>query len=114
MNLETTIMQRIRLRLSGIPGLSIFRNNVGKIEGRDGRWHVFGLCPGSSDLIGWKRIKITREMVGSTVAVFVAVEIKSPGGHRRPEQENFIRAVRVSGGIAGFAESEIEAVRLIP
>ncbi len=112
-NLETSILQRVRLILGGIPGLKIFRNNVGKLEDRFGRWVIFGLCPGSSDLIGWRSIIVTPEMVGKPVAVFVAIEIKVPGGRRAPDQKAFIAAVQQAGGIAGFADSDWAAVEVI-
>lgn len=112
-NLETSIMQRIRLVLGGFNGLRIFRNNVGAIEDRFGRWVVFGLCPGSSDLIGWRSIEVTPEMVGRSIALFVAIEVKVPGGKRSQEQKDFVKAIRSAGGIAGFADCPEQAVDLI-
>ncbi len=37
----------------------IFRNNTGAVTTADGRFITFGLCKGSSDLIGWTEIEIT-------------------------------------------------------
>jgi len=62
----------------------------------------YGLCKGSSDLIGMRRED----------GRFVAIEVKRPGGNRRPEQHNFIELVRSFGGLAGFAEN-IEQARSI-
>ncbi len=112
-NLETSILQRIRLILGGIHGLKLFRNNVGKLADQFGRWVIFGLCPGSSDLIGWRSIIVTPEMVGKPVAVFVAIEVKAQRGRRSQEQKDFIAAVRAAGGIGGFAESPEQAVEVI-
>ena len=91
----------------------LFRNNVGKVKGIDGRFHTFGLCKGSSDLIGFHKMTITPEMVGRTVAIFTAVECKSPTGKPTLEQQNFIAFIRSQGGIAGIARSETDALTLI-
>lgn len=69
----------------------------------------FGLAPGSSDLIGWRSVEITEEMIGQRLAVFLALEIKSKSGRLRPEQSNFIAVVERAGGIAGVARSIAEA-----
>lgn len=62
-----------------------------------------GFPKGSSDLIGWTSIQITPNMVGRTVAVFTAVEAKTPNVRVTKEQNNFINAVNTSGGIATVA-----------
>jgi hypothetical protein len=60
----------------------------------------FGLHPGSSDLIGWKSVTITPDMVGKKVAVFLSPEIKSERGRLRDEQKNWIEQVSAAGGIS--------------
>ncbi len=72
-----------------------------------------GLCQGSSDLIGWTTREVTPDMVGKTVAIFTAVEIKTESGKASAEQLNFIGQVRKCGGIAGIARSPYEAQNLI-
>jgi len=52
----------------------------------------------ASDLIGLKAVKITPEMVGSTVAVFIAVEVKLPSGRVQQNQINFLEMVNKLGG----------------
>jgi len=79
----------------------LFRNNVGVLRDSRGNYVSYGLCSGSSDLIGWKPKVILPEMVGKTVAVFTAIEVKSPHGILSKEQEAFLNAVREAGGI-GF------------
>ncbi len=71
-----------------------------------------GLTKGSSDVIGWKPIEITPDMVGSKVAVFVAVEVKGKTGRATPEQKNFLKTVHEAGGIAGVArdEGDVESI----
>lgn len=113
---ETSIVKLIQLCLSGI-GVRLFRNNVGMLEDKFGNKVRYGLAPGSSDLIGWKPMLITPEMVGRKVAVFVAVEVKKPGARTQKDrlelQTNFIRTVKEAGGIAFFASSVEEAELLI-
>ncbi len=82
----------------------IFRNNTGSVVTQDGRFITFGLCVGSSDLIGWTEIEITPEMVGQKLAVFTAVEVKKKGKKPSKEQLNFIRIVSEAGGIAKVEE----------
>lgn len=111
---ETDILQSIRLALGKDPSIRLSRNNTGKLQDKTGRWVQFGIfSPGGADLIGWKSVCVTQSMVGKTIAVFLAVEVKAPGGRRSPEQENFIRIVTSQGGLAGFAESVSDAERIV-
>ena len=72
----------------------------------------FGLCVGSGDLIGWKSITITPEMVGRRVAVFLSVETKAKRGVKSEAQENWCSQVKINGGLAGFAKSIDEAIKI--
>ena len=72
-----------------------------------------GLHQGSSDLIGWSVRLVTPDMVGSKVALFTAIEVKTDGGRISAEQLTFIQNVRDAGGIAGIARSPQEAENLI-
>lgn len=65
--------------------------------------------PGGSDLIGYRRVRVTPEMVGQEIAQFAAVEVKTPRGRVRPEQQQFIDHVLSAGGVAGIARSVDEA-----
>ena len=105
---EQVIQQEIRLAISS-PTTRMFRNNVGSLKDENGRRVSFGLCAGSSDLIGWLTREITPEMVGKKVAVFTAIEIKTAKGRVSKLQQNFINAVRNFGGIAGVARSVDDA-----
>ena len=92
----------------------LFRNNVGAlVDKRSGHFVKFGLAKGSSDLIGWTRVKITQGMVGSTVAVFTAIEIKTKTGKPTEKQQHFIGRVKAAGGYAGVARSVKDAVGII-
>lgn len=104
---ETPLMRHIMYALSQ-SGATVFRNNVGVARYPDGSRVRYGLCPGSSDIIGWTPVTITPDMVGRTVAVFTAVEVKTNRGRVTVKQDNFISRVREAGGIARIVRSENE------
>jgi hypothetical protein len=105
-NAETTLQQQIRLALGTHPEARIFRNQVGSLpDPRSGRLVTFGLAKGSADLIGWRTITVTPEMVGRRLAVFTSIEVKTPTGRLRPEQQAWLGVVRSAGGVAGVARS---------
>ncbi len=63
--------------------------------------------PGIPDLIGWA---IRRDWTpNTTVPLFI--EVKRPGGVRRPAQERWIAEAKADGCIAFFAESWEDVVR---
>jgi hypothetical protein len=132
MSTEQNIQQQIRLALSKT-GSRMFRNNTAMawtgsrvIRGRygsmvlpegsvlllDARPLHAGLCVGSSDLIGWTPVTVTPDMVGQRLAVFTAIEVKTPKGKTSPEQTNFIDRVKIDGGIAGVARSANDATQI--
>lgn len=94
-------------------GARLFRNNVGSLQDATGRFVQYGLCVGSSDLIGWTEVEITAEMVGRKVAVFTAIEVKGAKGRTSQEQQNFISAVRTAGGLAGVARSREDFQKIV-
>lgn len=108
---EQTIQQQIRLACSK-GNTRLFRNNTGTLVDRNGRPVQFGLCKGSADLIGWRTVTITPEMVGQQVAVFTSIEVKSATGRLRPDQQQWLDAVQKAGGIAGVARSVADCDRL--
>ena len=105
---EASTQQEIRLKLSRGP-VRLFRNNTGTLLDRNGRPVQFGLCRGSSDLIGLRSVTVTPEMVGQRLAVFSAIEVKAPRGRLTAEQEAFLAMVLEMGGLAGVARSVEEA-----
>ena len=108
---EQRIQQEIRLAISH-GDTKVFRNNTGTLRDANGRPVQFGLCKGSADLIGWRTVTVTPEMVGTQVAVFLSIEVKTPTGRLRPEQQQWLDAVQAAGGIAGVARSVEDAQRL--
>jgi hypothetical protein len=111
---ETHLQQEIRLALGTRPDLRLYRNNCGSLpDPRTGRLVTFGLARGSADLIGWRTVTITPEMVGQQVAVFTSIEVKTPTGRLAPLQANWLDAVQNAGGIAGVARSVEDAVKIV-
>jgi hypothetical protein len=109
---EAQILNEIRLAVA--PHCTISRNNCGGLKDTTGRFVKFGLFnPGGADLIGWKTITITPEMVGQKIAQFVGLEVKSATGRIRPEQENFLRVLKASGGLCGVVRSPAEALGIV-
>jgi hypothetical protein len=109
---EQELQQRIRLELGRGP-VRLWRNNVGALRDERGRLVTYGLCKGSSDLIGLRQVVIGPEHLGQTLAVFTAIEVKAPGGRLREEQQLFLALVERLGGYGGVAMSVAEAGRVL-
>ena len=107
---ETQLMRQIMLAVSKLIGVRIFRNNTGFDSTNKLR---YGLIQGSSDLIGWKSITVTPDMVGQKVAVFVALEVKTTKGRATEEQKNFIAVVKGAGGKAEIVRSVTDAIKVL-
>lgn len=111
---ELKVMREIMLEAPRLQ-CRLFRNNVGVMEDARGNKVKFGLTLGSADLIGWS----TRL---STVARFMAIEVKAPGW-KPPKsgpkfeawqrQRAFLDAVVAAGGIAGVAQSVEDFRRIV-
>ena len=121
---EHATQNEIRLGISG--KATMFRNNVavswvgdvtelkdGSVLIRNARRLHAGLCEGSSDLIGWRSLIITPEMVGERVAVFAALEVKSKTGRATAGQKNFCERVIEAGGLAGIVKSLDDAKKAL-
>lgn len=100
-NLETVIQGRIMEALS-VAGCLVWRNNTGALpDGRTGRLVKYGLCKGSSDIVG---------IAPGGIALFI--EVKTPKGKATIEQERFIAACLSKGARAGVARSPEEALKI--
>lgn len=113
---EATRQNAIRLSTSR-PGVRLFRNNVGMVIAVDRKGKkrkvAYGLCPGSGDLIGWKEIIITPDMVGQKIARFLSVEVKGEKTVIKDNQITWRDVVHRAGGIAGIARTVDEANAII-
>lgn len=121
---ERALQNEIRNALAG--KCFTFRANVGNgwigeatklpngdVLIRNARPFTTGLPPGFSDLFGFVPVEITPEMVGQTLAVFVAMEVKTKTGRVSPQQTAFLRAVNDNGGRSGVTRSVPDALRVI-
>lgn len=113
---EKSLLNKLMIRATELGG-RLFRNNVGvawvgtKIDKlsngdiilRSPRVIRYGLCVGSSDLIGWMPVVVTQDMVGKKIAMFTAVEAKVGGLRLTTEQKDFLFSVDAHGGIAVLA-----------
>ncbi len=103
---ERDLITAIRLALGRYPDVVLWRNSVGSAERilHDGRtaYQRYGLCEGSSDLIG----------IGPG-GRFLALEIKSPSGVVSLRQQQFIDLVNARGGIAAVIRTVEDAIRVI-
>ena len=102
MKTETDIMNEIRLALSAAGHMN-FRANVGKVKMADGRWFSTGLPDGFSDLFGFRK----------TDAKIFFIEVKTPTGRLRKDQERFLTAMNQRGAIVGVARSTEDALRIV-
>lgn len=111
-------LQALILRAAGSKThVRVFRNQVGEgyvgkalrdPEGvflSDARHVRMGLFPGSGDLIGWRTLMVTPDMVGKLVAQFLSIEVKTPTGKIRPDQRNWADQINSAGGLAIIARS---------
>ena len=116
---EAIIQANVRLEASK-KGLRLWRNNVGGLLDRNGRFVRFGLCNDSermnkltksSDLVGIRPVLITTAHVGSIIGQFVARECKAgdwvyTAKAREVAQLNFLNIVVSLGGDAAFVNKE--------
>lgn len=126
---EHIVQNRIRLGIKPSEAC-IFRNNVGlawtgkterisragmvRVEPGDvvvrgARPFHAGLCEGSGDLIGWRSVEITSDMVGSRVAVFTSIEVKANGGRPTKPQLHWHNRLLSDGGLSVIAKNVEEA-----
>lgn len=110
---EQKIQAEIQIETSN-HGVQLFRNNTGAYTTESGSYVRFGVGgPGGSDLIGLTPVKITQDMVGKTIGVFTAIEVKTERGKATKQQQKFIDSIIKNGGIAGVARSAGDALNII-
>lgn len=115
---ENEIQQLVQIEARKSDSL-LLRNNSGALKDSTGRLVRYGLgnvssqhneTMKSSDLIGITSVVVTPDMVGRTLGVFTACEVKAQGWKfsntkREQAQLNFINLVRRFGGKSGFVQS---------
>lgn len=98
-------------------GIHLWRNNVGALPDKSGRYVRYGLANESekqnkmiksADLIGWEPVVIQPWMVGYKIARFLSVEMKEEawtycGDEHEQAQQAWVELVLSAGGRALFA-----------
>lgn len=112
---ESNVQAKVRLEATN-KGIHLFRNNVGVLQDKTGRPVRYGLANDSaklnkiiksSDLIGWRRVRIDQAHVGSVIAQFVARECKAAnwtysGNDHEVAQLAWLKLINANGGDAQF------------
>lgn len=95
---------------------------------RGARWMAFGLgvkpnqpkkkgqeqtSGGFADKVGFHKVKITEEMIGMELPVFLNLEIKDEKGKVSELQQKRIDFVLSNGGLAGVARNVEEAEEIV-
>lgn len=120
MNPETPLQNAIRLALGQDPDVCLWRNSTGAAQTYDAErakigFLSYGLCVGSSDLIGLVRIRSQLPIVtigGETYPSFgrfIALEVKTEIGQSSKEQRRFLALVRSFGGFGAVVRSVEDA-----
>ena len=119
---ESATQALVRLSYTGTGG-RLWRNNTGVLTDPGGRPVRFGLANDSpalnaqiksSDLIGWRCVTITPDMVGQRIAQFASIECKAPGWRLTPgdarghAQKRWLDLVRDSGGHGLFVTGVVD------
>lgn len=109
---ETTLVRRLLAHGSTFKA-RLFRNNTGMLRDERGHYVRYGLCTGSSDVIGWTPHVVTQADVGRTIAVFTAFECKVGRTVTTLEQGAFLSAVQQQGGISAVVRTLADATAAV-
>lgn len=119
---ESAVTSHVRLTAAQ-ENVLLWRNNCGGFYDERGRFVRYGLGSehklASADYIGITPVVITPDMVGTTIGVFTAVEMKetnwkyNPNNKHVADQKLFLDAVLKNGGYAGFATCVEEFKRIV-
>lgn len=99
---ERALQNQIILALSKA-GCLAWNNDTGAVKSaKTGLWVSYGLCVGSSDIVG---------ICPDGIALFC--EVKTATGRASKEQRDFITACRRNGARAGIARSVDDSLRIM-
>ena len=123
---EHEIQNEIRVAIGERQSATIFRANVGqawageldgqkgnKVILKDARRFSTGLPNGFPDLFGFKSVTVTSDMIGTKLAVFVFLEVKTPRGRASEAQKHMHTFLLDAGAIGGIAKSPEDALALL-
>lgn len=113
MKKESNIQAQIQLALSE-HGIVSFRNNIGSaVNPHNGNYVQYGVGGvGGADLICIIPTVITPDMVGQTIGVFGAIEVKTAIGRPSKDQLRFLEIVKQKAGYSGIARSVEDAYKI--
>lgn len=124
--MESDDQAKILLAIGALPDLRVFRNTVGegwvgKVTAHEKDFlvlqhprHVtFGLYPGSPDIVGWRSLLITPDMIGERIAQFTGLEVKTRHGRTADVQTRFLAALADAGACCGVVRSPDEALTIV-
>ena len=111
---EADVNADIREWAKSQPRVVLYRNSRGSVQLENGGVIRYGVGPnGGSDWLGYQSVLVTEDMVGRTIAVFIAIEAKRPGKYGTTPQDEFCAEVREAGGRAGVVHSTEELARVL-
>ena len=123
---EHEIQNEIRVAVGAKQAATIFRANVGQawagelekqtgnqVTLNDARRFSTGLPNGFPDLFGFKSITVTPDMVGSKLAVFVFLEVKTTRGRASAAQKHMHEFLQQAGAVGGIARSAGDALKIL-
>lgn len=124
--LEGTISDDIRVELTQKHECRLFTNPCGKawvgkfvrkigdlVHLLGGHPIDFGLEFGSPDLVGWRVVTVTPDMVGTRIALFVGIEVKQQKGKMREKQKTFMARMVKDHCLCGIARSVQDAINIV-
>jgi hypothetical protein len=109
---EANFMRRV-IAAAGQHDIWAYRNSVGLFYTRNGLPVRCGLCKDSADIIGFRPVLITPDMVGQTIAKFIGWETKGPRTAIRQGQRDWLAMLASHGGEARLiveGETDLEAI----
>ena len=110
---ETNVWKQMQLDLSP-EGFRLFRNQRYKGKTDKGFFVDAGVGGnGGCDLIGYRMITITPDMVGKKFAQHVEIEAKTKKGRPSDDQLKRIRRISLDGGIAGICTCAEDVKKLL-
>lgn len=108
-NEETDIANSILLELSG-PECLAWKQTVGAFRAYHNPQRVVSVgVPGMADIMTVRAVTITPDMVGKTIGVAVAHEVKTKNGDQRDTQRKWQAAFEKRGGIYLLTRSPDQA-----
>jgi hypothetical protein len=110
-NETASLVKPIRVALNKLDYCVVWRNNCGEWRDAQGNVVVYGLAPGSADLVGM--VQCATELGPRHFARFFALEVKRPSKVPTETQLRWLEFVRNMGGFASVVHSVEEALAAV-